>query len=340
MLCYPYHVWLVQDVKVKVQHLNHTHFVLSCISWCLQHCTHTSRHLSFPGQYSQGVVIIYPQFLESFSSSQKNGICIPSCQQRLFCHVCVESISTFCFNKSAPSGPIAPPFFLYITIFHRLVKTVDKSGQPLKTKQLARLSSWAAYKLMATGHAKASSHTQVCCLTQWNSQCTPNGARYVQNILLLHTWASQSKHADHSLIPLFCRLLEEADLLSCTLQNWPFFPGISLFLSYVEELGYGLGKSTVNFSHFDTSTSWQRVQATVSPHTLQSRMIWGYKVCMVQDWTDHLWPAPGYSERPCEATEPMSSHLHQQDSLAHLFIFGLAHVKRQNKSQLSATSNI
>lgn len=224
MLCYPYHVWLVRDVKVKVQHLNHTHFVLSCISWCLQHCTHTSRHLSFPGQYSQGVVIIYPQFLESFPSSHKNGIRIPSCQQRFFRHVCVQSISTFCFNKSAPSGPIVPPFFLYITMFHRLVKTVDKSGQPLKTKQLARLSSWAAYKLMATGHAKASSHTQVCCLTQWNSQCTPNGARYVQNILLLHTWTSQSKHADHALIPLFCRLLEEADLLSCTLQNWSFSP--------------------------------------------------------------------------------------------------------------------
>lgn len=101
-----------------------------------------------------------------------------------------------------------PPFFLYITIFHRLVKTVDKSGQPLKTKQLARLSSWAAYKLMATGHAKASSHTQACCMTQWNSQCTPNGARYVQNILLLHTWTSQSKPVDHSLITLFCRLLE------------------------------------------------------------------------------------------------------------------------------------
>lgn len=169
----------------------------------------------------------------------------------------------------------------------------------------------------------------------WHSgtgNVTPTEATYVQNKILLNTCPSQSKHADHSRTPAIlsssasrCR---SGPTLVYRLHNGPFSPELVTLIHHLCRRGVCYGKSTLNFSYLTQVQSAKGTGYNVVIHTPIKNEI-GYTVCVIQDWTDHLWPAPGYSERPCEATKsPRRLVLVNKTAQHASFIFGLVHVKQ------------
>lgn len=194
------------------------HFMMSATLY-----THFKASERFLGSILKGVVSIYPHFQELLKvSSIQKTMSYSKSPMKTFWRISAQKSLNFVSINLLLSALFFSAVHLRISQTH---KNCWYTWATPKTKQLARLSSWAACNLVATRHTTASSNTG------WSTD-TVEQATWPQAELRMYKTKSSSTLVHHNPnmmishpyhASIFCSRGRSQSTLTYRLHNWPFF---------------------------------------------------------------------------------------------------------------------